>query len=411
MRLISDAKDDFTEINFASGAFASAVKSNVNEAFTETNRYEVTYSGSTGNFSFSKGSGYNAYNPAIFASSVATQTGGYMTELMTVDYSFYHLDTWGMLPQKARLAEETANKYAITEGAAPYQDNSNSGIWYRPYTSFESVNLNNGPDVDVISYGTLIGGDSDFKDLGHGWRSVISAFAGYNGSSQSYSGQSIYQNGGVLGATASFYKGNFFTGITANVGASVGETNTIFGHDTFSMLMSGIASRTGYNFETKNGRFTIQPNMLIGYSFVNTFDYTNAAGAKVDSDPLHAIQLAPRVKFITNLENGWQPYASVGMVWNIMDKTNVKVYDVSLPRYGMGPYVEYGLGLQRRWAEDNKYSAYGQAMVRNGSRNGVSLSFGFKMLFGKGAVKEVNGSTTEKTVIKTAQRKSKVCKK
>jgi len=45
------------------------------------------------------------------------------------------------------------------------------------------------------------------------------------------------------------------------------------------------------------------------------------------------------------------------------------------------PYVEYGVGLQRRWGE--RFTGYGQAMIRNGGRNGVMLSFGFKWAIGK----------------------------
>ncbi len=44
-----------------------------------------------------------------------------------------------------------------------------------------------------------------------------SVYGGYNGSHQSYDGVSIYQNGGTLGAVGMAYKGNFFTGLTANV--------------------------------------------------------------------------------------------------------------------------------------------------------------------------------------------------
>lgn len=401
MNILSDALEDRTDINFANGKFASQVVSSVETVETQYNRYDVSYNRSNGNFSFVKGTGLNGVNQGLLASGISTQVGGYISQLATVEHSFYHIDTWGMLPQKARFTQNGANKYAISDMAqGKYYDNTNKGIWFRPYTSFESVHLKNGPDVNVNSYGTLVGGDSDFINLGKGWTGVISAFAGYNGSTQTYSNVSTYQNGGVLGATASLYKGKFYAGLTANVGASVGEAHTSFGHDSFTMLMSGIAARTGYSLESKEGRFILQPSMLVGYSFINTFDYTNAAGMRIDSDPLHAIQIAPKVKFITNLENGWQPYAQVGMVWNIMDKTKVMANDVALPQFGIGPYIEYGAGIQRRWAEDNKYSAFGQATVRNGARNGVALTFGFKMMLGKDKVQKVDASTSTKTVVK-----------
>ena len=69
------------------------------------------------------------------------------------------------------------------------------------------------------------------------------------------------------------------------------------------MFVTGIGNKLGYNFEFKDGKFIIQPNLLLSYTFVNTFDYTNAAGLKIKSDPLHALQIAPGIKFIMNTES------------------------------------------------------------------------------------------------------------
>jgi outer membrane autotransporter protein len=45
------------------------------------------------------------------------------------------------------------------------------------------------------------------------------------------------------------------------------------------------------------------------------------------------------------------------------------------------PYVEYGLGIQKKWKEN--MTAYGQAMIRNGGRNGIALTAGFRWSLGK----------------------------
>ncbi len=60
----------------------------------------------------------------------------------------------------------------------------------------------------------------------------------------------------------------------------------------------------------------------MSYTFVNTFDYTNAAGVRINNDPMHTVQINPSMRFIANLNNGWQPYASVGMVWNLMNESS-----------------------------------------------------------------------------------------
>ncbi len=232
-----------------------------------------------------------------------------------------------------------------------------------------------------IGYGTFFGGDADLKQLRNGWSRQFSAYIGYNGSTQDYDRQSIDQNGGTIGVTEVWYKNNFFTGLTVNVSGNSAMAQTDLGHENFPMIMAGVASKTGYNWELKNGKFVIQPSILLSYSFVHAFSHKNGIGHRVSSSPLHAIQVAPGIKFIANLPKGWQPYLGINMRWNIMDKTHFSLPDVSIPDMSIRPYVEYGVGLQRKWGE--RFTGYGQAMIRNGGRNGVMLSVGFRWAIGK----------------------------
>ena len=140
--------------------------------------------------------------------------------------------------------------------------------------------------------------------------------------------------------------------------------------------MAGVAAKTGYNWELADGKFIVQPNYLMSYSFVNTFDYRNAAGISVDANALNAIQLAPGVKFIGNFNHGWQPYAGVNMVWNLFDDTKFRANDVALPNLSVDPYFQYGVGLQKVSGE--RFTGFLQAMFRAGGRTGVGLQFGFR---------------------------------
>ena len=304
-----------------------------------------------------------------------------------------------LMTKKQREAMKLRNKYASLDnnlvydkGNSPYSDKA---VWFRPYATFEKVPLKNGPDVSNVAYGSFFGGESELYDLGHGWDGMYGIYAGYNGSHQAYDGIGIYQNGGTLGAVGMAYKGNFFTGLTLNAGANAGEASTFYGTDNFSMLMAGIASKTGYNIELADGKFIIQPNFLMSYSFVNTFDYTNSAGVSIDSDPLHAIQIEPGLKFIGNLKNGWQPYLGVSMVWNIMDKTQFQANNVSLPELSIKPFVKYGIGVRKTWGE--RCVGFFQTYIMNGGRNGVGLQAGFRYTLGKdsGSSAQINGKTPE----------------
>ena len=398
--LISDSNSTTTDVYFT-----NLLKNNVTNEVTEVGKgisneyqttayapiykYDVKYENrdDAGYFVFTRGTDSNNsdnFNPAVLSSSVVAQAGAQSAMNQGMYYAFEHSDTFMNNSFMERQAMIHKNEYAIAstdynQNLVIDLDHQNKGVWVKPYSTFESIDLKHGPKVDAINYGTIVGFDSEIHKLKKGWVNVGTAYIGYNGSQLKYNGIDVTTNGGILGLTETFYKGNFWTAITATAGAGVAEASTMYGHEDMTSLMTGVASKTGYNLEFKEGKFIIQPRLFVSYSFINTFDYRNAAGVKIDSDPLHTIQLNPSVKFIGNIK-GWQPYASVGMVWNLLNETQATANGVKLPEMHVKPYVEYGVGLQKCW--NDKYSAYGQAMLRNGGRTGIALSFGFRVALG-----------------------------
>ena len=331
------------------------------------------------------GNKHTDFNPAALATPIAVQFGGYLSQINSYDEAFRNLDMKMLMTQEERNAWKLQNRYASADSVqvfSPlYLPEKDKALWARPYAAFEHVGLNNGPNVNNTMYGTFFGGDSDMKELRHGWDYQWSAYVGYNGSHQSYSGVDIYQNGGNLGVTGAWFKGNFFTALTANVGASIADESTMYGSDVVPMIMGGVASKTGYNIQLAKGKFIIQPNYLMSYTFVQSINYKSASGAHINGKALNGIQIAPGIKFIGNLKGGWQPYASIRMVWNTIDKTRYTAEDIALPQMSVAPYFQYGLGLQKRWGD--RFTGFLQAMARSGGRNGVALSAGFRWAIGK----------------------------
>ncbi len=328
--------------------------------------YGLAYNAANGRLNYNA----TSFSSHIFVAPVAAQIGGYLTQLNTYDRVFENRDM--VKPMKGAGAEYVS----FGSEEAPGKDKA---LWVKPYASFENVGLRSGPNVDNTTYGALFGFDFPSIVFQNGWEAVYSLYAGYNGSHQNYDGVDIDQNGGTLGVAGYLYKGDFFTGLTANVGGNFVDADTKFGDENFEMFITGIASKTGYNWELADGKFIIQPNFLMSYTFVNTSNYTNAAGVKVDSDPLHAFQVAPGVKFIGNLGDDWQPYASAQMVWNLGDKTKFTANDIALPELAVKNYVQYGVGLQKRWGEN--FTAYGQTMIRSGGVEGVGVQLGLSYSF------------------------------
>ena len=451
MNLLSDSTKDVTEIYFAQ----PGLKDNVVNGMPKTGEYNLPSTAQTtfytpiykynaiydnrddgGYFVFDRvsagnnsGNASDNFNPAVLAPSVASQAGANATMNQTFNYAFQNSDNFMTIPYLERVAIKTSNRYALSPTGdatdvgtfSPLFNtmNETSSAWVKPYASFENIPLKNGPKVSNITYGTLVGFDTPIKSIKHGWDRAWTGYIGYNGASQRFSGVDATQNGGLVGGTLTLYKGNFFNATTISSGAIVGDNRTMYGTDNYTMLMAGVGNKTGYNFEFKEGKIIIQPSMLLSYTFVNTFDYTNAAGVKIKNDPLHAIQIAPGVKFIANTKNGWQPYIGVNMIWNLLDKSKVSANDVRLPEMSIKPYVQYGVGVQKRFKD--RYMAFGQAMIQNGGRNGISLTAGFRWAIGKEGkplekVQRVNNKTISsssvqaKSTIAQAQPERKIIK-
>ena len=402
MNILSDTSAETAEIYFAQEGLKDNVTSHVGDlpdgsqtvVYSPIYKYNVRYDNrdDAGYFVFSRnipedsgGNESDKFNPAVLVAPVTAQAAAQTTMNLAFNYVFEHADTFMTLPSVDRIAKINSNSYALS---TDYNQNlgtmdmniSNKGIWVRPYTAFENMPLKHGPKADITSYGTFIGFDSDIHKLKRGWSNVGTAYIGYNGAQLRYNNVDSSMNGGMLGLTETFYKGNFFTALTATAGAGVMDSRTMYGSEDSAYIMGGIGSKTGYNFEFKEGKFIIQPIMFMSYSMVKGFDYTNAAGVRINSDPSHTVELNPSIRFIGNIK-GWQPYASVGMVWDVLHESNTKANGIKLPEMYTKPYVQYGVGLQRCW--DDKFSAFGQAMVRNGGRNGISLTFGLRWAFGR----------------------------
>ena len=437
MNLLSDSTKDVTEIYFAQPGLKNNVVNGMpanggynlpstaqTTFYTPIYKYNAIYDNRDdgGYFVFDRvsagnnsGNASDNFNPAVLAPSVASQAGANATMNQTFNYAFQNSDNFMTIPYLERVAIKTANRYALSPTGdatdvgtfSPLFNakNQTSSAWVKPYASFENIPLKNGPKVSNITYGTLVGFDTPIKSIKHGWDRAWTGYIGYNGASQRFSGVDATQNGGLVGGTLTLYKGNFFNATTVSTGAIVGDNRTMYGTDNYTMLMAGVGNKTGYNFEFKEGKIIIQPSMLLSYTFVNTFDYTNAAGVKIKNDPLHAIQIAPGVKFIANTKNGWQPYIGVNMIWNLLDKSKVSANDVRLPEMSIKPYVQYGVGVQKRFKD--RYMAFGQAMIQNGGRNGISLTAGFRWAIGKEGkplekVQRVNNKTISSSSVGTS---------
>src|SRR5699024_5967169 len=122
--------------------------------------YFSSYNAGDGNFEFSR----QGFNSSVFIPAVAAQLAGYLTQIETYKNVFSNLDMVMIAPPDARLGFNIENKTASAGGQIPfsplYMPEQRNGVWFKPYTTFEKVQLKNGPDVSNVSYGSLIGVES-----------------------------------------------------------------------------------------------------------------------------------------------------------------------------------------------------------------------------------------------------------
>ena len=338
--------------------------------------YYSSYDIQNGDFNFTR----QGFNPSILASPVAAQLGGYLVSLESYKNAFSNLDMvmlekqniLGDFNSKNKIA--SVNNFTFSPLLIPEE---RKGIWFKPYSVFENVPIKNGPGVSNVIYGGIVGGESGLIKLKNNWYSLYGAYFGYNGSHQAYSGNDIYNNGGLIGLTGAIYKKNFFSILTANVGANSAKAHTSFGSDNFNMLNTGLAQKTGFNFPILNNRLILQPSIMASYTFINTFNFTTSSNVYINTKPINALHIEPSFKLIGNFKDYLEPYLAVSFAWNLIDKAKFQANDVYLPSLSIKPYVQYGFGVQKRFKD--RVTAFFEGMIRNGGRNGIALVLGIRI--------------------------------
>lgn len=363
-------------IPFANSTLKNYVSYQNKTIETPIYNYFSSYDNKSGDFNFTR----EGFNPSILVSPVAAQLGGYLVSLETYKNAFSNLDmvmienqgVLGGFENKNKIA--SVNNFTFSPLLIPEE---RRGIWFKPYSVFENVPIKNGPDVSNVIYGGIVGGESNLIKLKNNWYSLYGAYFGYNGSHQAYLGNDIYNNGGLFGLTGAVYKKNFFSIVTANVGANSAKAHTSFGSDDFNMLNTGLAQKTGFNFPILNNRLILQPSIIASYTFINTFNFTTTSNVHINTKPINALHIEPSLKFIGNFKDYLQPYLAVSFAWNLIDKAKFQANDVYLPDLSIKPYVQYGFGVQKRFKD--RVTAFFEGMIRNGGRNGIALVLGLRI--------------------------------
>lgn len=314
------------------------------------------------------------YEPNTITDVVSTMT-------YSPNYNNKDISAYTDMTAKERQMEKMQNKYAVLDNDFEFDPTNSTpdtvNVWLRPYASIEKVQSDDGR-VKTNTYGVYTGVNSGLIELGHGWDTVLGGYIGYNGAHLDAGMVESFQNGGTVGLEGMLFKGNFFIGGAVSTGVMSGKiaVGDIMGI-VYTFINTGVSTKTGYNFELADGKFIIQPVFSTSSLFAHTFNHTEY----IEHNTIYDIMLEPGLNFIYKFDNGWQPYAGVSVVWNILSHDDAQFPYGSMQDFSSRCFVKYGLGVRKTWNDRIGFNF--QTFVRNGGRTGVGFQGGVSYAFGK----------------------------
>ncbi|WP_413854158.1 autotransporter domain-containing protein [Candidatus Ruminimicrobium bovinum] len=369
INITKECAEENISIIFADETLKKFIFSSANNAYTSLYKYAVYYDNSTGIFKFYIPNNVD-YNPITFENTIANQIGAYITQVNVVEQVLTNIDSQMAV---VRNAKNKGNLYASNSNVIFKEKNSiEQGLWLRPYAVSEKINID---DIDIKNdaYGTVGGLDLQVAN-----NMLASFYIGYTTSKQNYEEININQTGYVLGLTGSYIAENYYLALTANAIFNKAEAKNMFGTDNIENNSYTLAGKAGIDIKL-NSKLTLQPNLLLMYSMINTADYINSQNNKITSDPATNLHIEPSLKLMLNLQNQFTPYAILSMSFN-SNSSKVTMDDIILPEKEIGSYSDLGIGFEKNWKNWNMYL---QATGRFGARQGFGIFGGLKYKFGK----------------------------
>ncbi len=336
-----------------------------------------------------------SFTPAVFASTISAQT----QYLATVSLHKQVFGNFGMpiIPSKFMEYGDESN-------------NKNSALWFQPFVSDETIELDNGYSVESRDFGMTFGynvenyyydtiynptkygsgsgsyyggesvarqqfnNDKNMFNANKFWRANYGVFGNYTNSALEYEDVQLNKHSFNLGLTAFFNRGDSFIGTMANVGASMNDIMTVFGSEDFMGLSGAGSLKMGHNFNI--GGFTIQPNVMASYVYVNTPEYTTAANIDLSKYSFSALQITPEIKMSTKLGGKWVGYAAASYNENLMGTSTAVADTTQLPDIATESYAEFTVGLQKQVIYG--LDSFIEIDAMTGGRNGFGISIGMR---------------------------------
>ena len=255
--------------------------------------------------------------------------------------------------------------------------------WVQVFGSEDDVKLKHlSGTIDSEFQGIVGGVDSRKFAYENGLQAVYGVYFAYTGGKQEYEDSKIKQKGGYIGLSAALRKEALFSNFALNGGYLNNKATSDWGKDKFDTKVISLANKTGIDLAYKG--LTVTPAMNLSYMGINTEDYTNSAGIRMDNAFMNVFLVAPEVKVAKDFGDGLEGYAKTAYKMFFYDNNKIKADGVLLPEISSKPYIEYGLGLKKDWSKSEAQkdvTSYAEITRHDGGRKGWDINLVLKLDF------------------------------
>lgn len=316
------------------------------------------------------------YNPQVFRGQIAAEAA-FANQLTTNNVVFDHVGLVSRQLASESRPDASKRDYSLF---TPYQyDNKGGGFWAKLYGNLETLELSQGISTSNDMWAALFGADFALIELKDEWKFLPTAYFGYTGGYQTYSGVDMTQNGGQLGLMGTIFKGGFMSSLLVNAGGYSNQM-TVSGteSDNNPNWFAGIASKTAYNIGLPRD-FILQPNLLLSYNAFGAQSWNSSFGGSFTSDTLNGFNVAPGLNAIYKRPT-WSVYGTTRVMFNVASGASGSIQSIPLPKMKMGTmWVENGIGFTKQ--VQDRLSMYGETVLSNGVREGVGFQGGLQWKF------------------------------
>lgn len=187
----------------------------------------------------------------------------------------------------------------------------------------------------------------------------------------------LTENGGYFGLYRGYHIDGFNISGAADLGLLFSDAESTPVDYDFTNFWIGAAINASYNIRL-NDKFTLQPGVYLGYTWIYSDGYESATGNDISIDSAHMFEITPSMRALMSFGNDWYAAATVRYTFNFTTGGDAKIAGIKIPELELKDYIEYGLSIEKNINRFNvALSLYRHDGGLTGWAGGVQLRYVF----------------------------------